>query len=454
MVMAMTSKDYSSLKVPELKELCKERSITIPKGAKKDDIVLLLEDSDSTNDTVVVEAEVIEEPEQSNEKGLAVTFNAGVIQANFDSLESFMDATIAQYDGWEPSAENKDDLESIKAVKKEFKGIIDGIETRRKEVNRAYTPPLDAFNARCKAIVDKGKKFYEKLRDVEREADDYYKSEKKNELREHYEAFAGMLLDVVPYEKIHDDRWLLKGTNIQTAKAEIEDKVQKIAGDREAIKDMHLEFENDALTVFYQTLDFGEAIKYARKLEEDKRKVEEMEAELARQSAQQIPEEDTYTGGADAYASECVAEGLAEPEAPADYVPYEPQDPMTMEQEHQAYNPPSTYQPPQPEPQQYATNVTVESLINQAIELSGGMVKDVFKAVVNHISTPFGGNDAPAPCVAIFDAATPRQMDLIGKCAGAVGTTMRFYHGTMQEAYQAWYNEQANHQQGGAQYVR
>lgn len=450
--MTMASKDYGSLKVTDLKGLCKERGITVPKGAKKDDLIRLLEDDDTTNEAVVVEAEVIEEPEPSTEKGLAVTFNAGVIQANFDSLESFMDKTIAQYDGWEPSAENKDDLDSIKAVKKEFKGIIDGIETRRKEVNRAYTPPLDAFNARCKAIVDKGKEFYEKLRDVEREADEYYKSAKKNELREHYEAFAGLLLDVVPYDKIHDDKWLLKGTNIQTAKAEIEDKVQKIAGDREAIKEMRLEFENDALTVFYQTLDFGEAIKYARKLEEDKRKVEEMEAELARQSAQEIPEEDTYTGGADAYAAECVSEGLAD--APADYVPYEPQDPMTMEQEHQAYNPPNAYQPPQPEPPQYAPDVTVESLINQAIELSGGMVKDVFKAVVNHISTPFGGNENPAPCVAIFEAATPRQMDVIGKCAGAVGTTMRFYHGTMQEAYNAWYTEQANNQQGGAQYVR
>lgn len=448
----MASKDYGSLKVTDLKGLCKERGITVPKGAKKDDLIRLLEDDDTTNEAVVVEAEVIEEPEPSTEKGLAVTFNAGVIQANFDSLESFMDKTIAQYDGWEPSAENKDDLDSIKAVKKEFKGIIDGIETRRKEVNRAYTPPLDAFNARCKAIVDKGKEFYEKLRDVEREADEYYKSAKKNELREHYEAFAGLLLDVVPYDKIHDDKWLLKGTNIQTAKAEIEDKVQKIAGDREAIKEMRLEFENDALTVFYQTLDFGEAIKYARKLEEDKRKVEEMEAELTRQSAQEIPEEDTYTGGADAYAAECVSEGLAD--APADYVPYEPQDPMTMEQEHQAYNPPNAYQPPQPEPPQYAPDVTVESLINQAIELSGGMVKDVFKAVVNHISTPFGGNENPAPCVAIFEAATPRQMDVIGKCAGAVGTTMRFYHGTMQEAYNAWYTEQANNQQGGAQYVR
>lgn len=450
--MTMTSKEYGSLKVAELKELCKERGITIPKGAKKDDIIRLLEDDAPADEAVVVEAEVIEEPEPSAEKGLAVTFNAGMIQANFDSLESFMDKTIAQYDGWEPSAENKDDLESIKAVKKEFKGLIDGIETRRKEVNRAYTPPLDAFNARCKAIVDKGKQFYEKLRDVEREADDFYKTEKKNELREHYEAFAGMLLDVVPYEKIHDDKWLLKGTNIQTAKAEIEDIVQKIAGDREAIKDMHLEFENDALTVFYQTLDFGEAIKYARKLEDDKRKVEEMEAELARQSAQEIPEEDTYTGGADAYAAECIAEGMAD--APSDYVPYEPQDPMTMEQEHQAYNPPNAYQPPVSEPQQYTPSVTVESLVNQAIELSGGMVKDVFKAVVNHISTPFGGNDTPAPCVAIFDAATPRQMDVIGKCAGAVGTTMRFYHGTMQEAYNAWYAEQASKQQGGAQYVR
>ena len=217
---------------------------------------------------------------------------------------------------------------------------------------------------------------------------------------------------------------------------------------------MHLEFENDALTVFYQTLDFGEAIKYARKLEEDKRKVQEMEAELARQNSQTIPEDDAYSGGADAYEAECVADGMEPEQPPADYVPYEPQDPMTMEQEHQAYNPPSTYQPPAPEPQQYDQNVTVDSLINQAIELSGGMVKDVFKAVVNRIPTQFGANDAPAPCVAIFEAATPRQMDLIGKCAGAVGTTMRFYHGSMQEAYQAWYQEQASKQEGGTWYVR
>lgn len=445
--MTMTSKDYASLKVPDLRELCKERGITVPKGVKKDDIVRLLEDDDSSK---VVEAEVIDEPDQPSEKGLAVTFNAGVIQANFDSLESFMDGTIAQYDGWEPSTESKDDLESIKAVKKELKGIIDGIETRRKEVNRAYTPPLDAFNARCKAIVDKGRAFYERLRNVEREADEYYKSEKKNELREHYEAFAGLLLDVVPYEKIHDDKWLLKGTNVQTAKAEIESIVQKIAGDREAIKEMRLEFENDALTVFYQTLDFGEAVKHARKLEEDKRKVQEMEAELARQSAQQVPEGNAYTGASDAYGAECIAE----PDAPQDYVPYEPFDPMTMEQEHQAYDPPDAYQPPTPEPRQYDPSVTVESLIDQAIELSGGMVKDVFKAVVNRISTPFGGNEAAVPCVAIFDAATPRQMDLIGKCAGAVGATTRFYHGSMQEAYQAWYFEQARKQEGGAQYVR
>ncbi len=452
--MTMPSKDYGSLKVTDLKGLCKERGISVPKGAKKDDIVRLLVDDDSTGEPVVVEAEVIEEPEPTAEKGLAVTYNAGSIQANFDALEAFMDDAIAQYDGWEPSADNKNDLESIKAVKKEFKGIIDGIETRRKEVNRAYTPPLDAFNARCKGVVEKGKAFYEKLRNVEREADEYYKADKKNELREHYEGFAGLLLEVVPYERIHDDRWLLKGTNIQDAKAEIESKVEKIAGDREAIKEMHLEFENDALTVFYQTLDFGEAIKYARKLEEDKRKVQEMEAELARQNSQTIPEDDAYSGGADAYEAECVADGMEPEQPPADYVPYEPQDPMTMEQEHQAYNPPSTYQPPAPEPQQYDQNVTVDSLINQAIELSGGMVKDVFKAVVNRIPTQFGANDAPAPCVAIFEAATPRQMDLIGKCAGAVGTTMRFYHGSMQEAYQAWYQEQASKQEGGTWYVR
>lgn len=287
--------DLNTLTVTELKMMCKELGIDIPKGFKKADIIALLE---TPIETIEVEAEVIEdEPTE-----LAVTYHAGEIDSNLDKLDQMMDAYLAQFEGWTPSADSDEDLESIKAVKKELKPILDGMEQRRKEVAAAYKKPLDDFMAKYKPIHAKGKAFYDSLTDKEREAKEAYQMFKQSELEEHYLGCVGILADNIPYNKIHDPRWLNKGVNTKKAMEEIDQKVEKIMGDIQGIKQMNLAYESDALAVYYMSLDFGEAIKRNTELEEAKRKAEETEAKT----------------------KEIKAESF---------------DPMTMEQEHRPIQP-------------------------------------------------------------------------------------------------------------------
>lgn len=352
--------DYGKMTVAKLREIAEDRGIVVPSGAKKADIIDLL------NAPVVVEAEVIDEPQ---EKSLAVNFTAGSIYANFDALEEVVDSILAQYDGWEPTSDNRDDLEQCARERKYLNGLAKQLDEKRKTVKNAYEQPLKAFEARCNGIRDKIKAVSGKLSAVEKEAEDFRKAEKKQALREHYEALAGVLVDIVPYEKIHDERWLNKTYQIRHAEAEIEDTVRRITEELKQLDSLHLEFHDDAEARYLDTLDLGAAIAWAGKLAEDKKRIAEMKAEV------------------------------------------ESREPAAQPQ-HVEQPPVAARRKP-----------TLESLFGA----------DKADALVAKIEAIGRTQDEKAPYVMVIDGATVPQLSAIGAFCGLLGVTGVFKRGTLHE---------------------
>jgi len=263
--------DYESMKVAELRSLAKDWGVKLPKNATKDYIISVL----YANEPVEVEAEVVEPDE-----GLAIRFNAGEITANFDALEARVDEILADYDGWEPSPENLDDVAQCAQHRKYLNGLAKQLDERRKAVKNQYLAPLNAFEAKANGIRDKIKDVSGRLKAVEDEADNFRRGEKKQELMDCYEACAGVLVDMVPYEKIHDERWLNKTYSLKCAMDEIENRVISISSDWKMLKSLNLEYQADAEALFFDTLDVSKAIEWAQKLSEDKRKIEAMKSEV------------------------------------------------------------------------------------------------------------------------------------------------------------------------------
>ena len=120
--------DYAKMTVAQLREEAEAAGVDIPKGAKKADIVAALEEA-GEDAPQAVEAEVIEESD-----GIAVSFLAGSIEANFDALEERVRRMVADYDG---ATYDMSEDENVKAAKRDrtfLNGIVKQIDERRKAV--------------------------------------------------------------------------------------------------------------------------------------------------------------------------------------------------------------------------------------------------------------------------------------------------------------------------------
>lgn len=221
-------------------------------------------------EAVIVEPEVV-----------SIECSAGSIAANFDAMEARVDAILADYEGWEPSASSTEDVRQCKAQRKYLNALAKDIDERRKAVKREYMHPLEAFEDRANCIRDKIKAVSARLDAVAKEAEQAEKDAKEAALREHYEAYAGLLVPVVPYERISDDRWLNKTTSLSKAMQELESRVEKIAADWEALKNTPMEFYAEAEACFFNALDLGAAISHNAKLVADRDRIEAMKAAMA-----------------------------------------------------------------------------------------------------------------------------------------------------------------------------
>ncbi len=226
---------------------------------------------------VKVEAEVVEDGRE-----LVVTCTPAEIEANFDALEERVRRMVADYDG---ATYDMSDDGNVKAAKRDrtfLNGIVKQIDERRKAVKREYLRPLDAFEARCKEISGIAKGASDAIKVQLDEAERLRRERAYAALEAHYGEVADLLAPVVPYSRVHEDRWLNKTVGEVKAKQLLEEKVGLLAEDWDTLKGQrgsmgHYEVAEREL---FRTLDLGTALKAARQADEEDARLEEMKAAM------------------------------------------------------------------------------------------------------------------------------------------------------------------------------
>lgn len=224
-----------------------------------------------------VEAEVVEDGRE-----LVVTCTPAEIEANFDALEERVRRMVADYDG---ATYDMSEDENVKAAKRDrtfLNGIVKQIDERRKAVKREYLRPLDAFEARCKEISGIAKGASDAIKAQLDEAERLRRERAYAALEAHYGEVADLLAPVVPYSRVHEDRWLNKTVGEVKAKQLLEEKVRLLAEDWDTLKGQrgsmgHYEVAEREL---FRTLDLGAALKAARQADEEEARLAEMKAAM------------------------------------------------------------------------------------------------------------------------------------------------------------------------------
>ncbi len=222
-----------------------------------------------------VVAEVIEE---QGAPDLVVTYSPSVISANFDALEAHVRAKVADYEGAKYDLTKADKIKEAKNDRSYLNGLKNEIEERRKAVKREYNKPLAAFEKRCKEITSIIDGASDGIKAQLDEAEERRRAGARAALEAHYREFAELLSPVVPYERLHDDKWLNKSFGEAKAKKALEDKVSAVARDWDTLKaqrDSMAHYEVAERELF-RTLDLGSALNAARAADEEDARIAAM----------------------------------------------------------------------------------------------------------------------------------------------------------------------------------
>ena len=224
-----------------------------------------------------VKPEIVEEGGE-----LVVTCRPSDIEANFDALEHRVRRMVADYEGAAYDMSEDGNVRAAKRDRTYLNGIVKQIDERRKAVKREYLRPLDAFEARCKEISGIAKGASDAIKAQLEEAERLRRERAYAALEAHYGEVADLLAPVVPYSRVHEDRWLNKTVGEVRAKQLLEEKVGLLAEDWDTLKGQrgsmgHYEVAEREL---FRTLDLGAALKAARQADEEDARLEEMKAAM------------------------------------------------------------------------------------------------------------------------------------------------------------------------------
>ena len=130
----------------------------------------------------------------------------------------------------------------------------------------AYVPATITANFDAREVAQIAKSASDGIKSQLDEAEEGRKAGKLAALKEHYEDFAGLLAPVVPYERLHDPKWLNKTVAMATAESELDAKVEKLATDWESLKSAFggTDCYDVAERELFATLDLGRAIAAAQ----------------------------------------------------------------------------------------------------------------------------------------------------------------------------------------------
>jgi len=202
---------------------------------------------------------------------------SGFIQAvefNFDELQTELKTSLEKFQNIVYTDETIPEAKKDRAGLNKFKDII---ETERKRIKNLCLKPYNDFEAKVKILtglidepilaIDTQVKTYEQKK----------KDAKKEEIEKFFNDNIGELAELLPLEKIFNEKWLNASVSIKSVFDEITQIIDKVKFDLKTIKDLKSEWELTLIDTYLNTLDIASALAEKTRLEERKKQLEEQD---------------------------------------------------------------------------------------------------------------------------------------------------------------------------------
>lgn len=226
----------------------------------------------------------VEEIERNmNELSLVINQNPGSIDINFDALEEQLDKKLSEYKGAvfteSSKAIAKAEVASLRKLKKD-------IEDSRKAVKKKWMEPYEQFEKKMKSLSAKVDEPINAINEQVQAFEEKRKQEKRELIRNLYEdtlADYEDCRDYISLDKLYDSKWENASVSAKSIKKDMMERMSGIQTAVSSIKAMHSDKEENALTLYKQTLDLNRALQMISVYEQNKAEALKREEERRRQ---------------------------------------------------------------------------------------------------------------------------------------------------------------------------
>ena len=228
-----------------------------------------------------------------------------VIGFNYDELKAELAERLQHYNGLVVTEDTIKDAKTDRANLNKLRAAID---TRRKEVKKAYMVPYNNFEAQCKeltALIDEPIKVID---DQLSEFDERRKQEKLTQVRDEYESLIPEAQKgIIPFDRIFDKRWLNSTMSILKVQDALRDWSKRVGADLIAMDAVDQEYRAAVRQKYIETLDIQKAIGHVEALKAAQAAFERRQAEQAALAEKRAQEAEMRRQEAEKRAQEAAA---------------------------------------------------------------------------------------------------------------------------------------------------
>lgn len=190
---------------------------------------------------------------------------------------------------------NDDQLKEAKDERASINKLVKSIADYRKNIVAEFKKPIEQFETTAKE-TEKILKETSDFVDVQvKNFENKEKEKKREEIEKIYNTQIEELKDVISINQLFNDKWLNRGTTLQSIEDEIKNKLASIRSGLKAIEELHSEFELEIKNTYLQDFDLSKAIIKNNQLKEQKErlsKVEEKKEEIAQEKVETMLKEE------------------------------------------------------------------------------------------------------------------------------------------------------------------
>lgn len=199
------------------------------------------------------------------------------VQWNYAELKKQLTEALESYKG---RVYTEDDIGSAKRDRASLNKLADAIDSKRKEMKAFYLKPYEEFEAQAKELTALVKEQAAEIDAQVKAVEDARKAEKQEQIKQLYADIMGDLCELVPYDKIHNSKWLNATKPITAVSTELADQAESIRAALTSIDALGLTEDMTAQIkrVYLDKLDLAAALAEKERIEREQALLEAYEA--------------------------------------------------------------------------------------------------------------------------------------------------------------------------------